>query len=446
MKDFYMNSLLNNDSNSAGIYRAILLKNSKDEIVAFVPGIDHSRDKSGNFDPNAFTTTEFKDTLPVVQWCAFNKQSCVIPDGDVSWVMFENGDTKRPVVVTNYLISGGIGVMLPVNDDNLGGEYNIAEWLALQKDGVDAVDQDDNGIECVDLVKKYLKEVFGITNVESLGDGKDVSKSVGTKYNDKFDYIEVTNNKVTLMAGDIVSGYIPNGRSEGHVMIVKSVSGDTISIIEYYSSSGEYKELSGVLHEKNLTLAGVNLGSYVLTGIARPKTAGGTDKKQYDTTVANKGTKAEKIAFLWDGLGLPTSPVVSSQYTKSVTFKCNTPVGASTHRITVHKKLAGDVEKIFEEIFNIGFLISSDTCGYNWRLVRGSSTARSHHSYGTAIDVNPANNPMTTNQSVINNWYASNNQYKVTPKVVEIFAKYGWSWGGNWNNLKDFMHFTYLGG
>jgi hypothetical protein len=26
--------------------------------------------------------------------------------------------------------------------------------------------------------------------------------------------------------------------------------------------------------------------------------------------------------------------------------------------------------------------------------------------------------------------------------VVQVFAEVGWSWGGNWQKSKDFMHFS----
>jgi hypothetical protein len=29
--------------------------------------------------------------------------------------------------------------------------------------------------------------------------------------------------------------------------------------------------------------------------------------------------------------------------------------------------------------------------------------------------------------------------------VVDAFADIGWSWGGNWNTLKDWMHFSRSG-
>jgi len=27
-------------------------------------------------------------------------------------------------------------------------------------------------------------------------------------------------------------------------------------------------------------------------------------------------------------------------------------------------------------------------------------------------------------------------------KAVKIFKKYGWKWGGDWNSVKDYQHFS----
>lgn len=66
---------------------------------------------------------------------------------------------------------------------------------------------------------------------------------------------------------------------------------------------------------------------------------------------------------------------------------------------------------------------------YNFRLKRGGSTL-SMHSWGIAIDFDPANNAMGD----------------VTPKipmwVVSIFESHGWLWGGRWSGHRcDGMHF-----
>jgi len=70
---------------------------------------------------------------------------------------------------------------------------------------------------------------------------------------------------------------------------------------------------------------------------------------------------------------------------------------------------------------------------YANRNIAGTNT-KSLHSYGLAIDINPANNPVSWNGHVVTN----------LPKGVgQLAAKYGLVWGGNWNGSKrDTMHFS----
>lgn len=124
----------------------------------------------------------------------------------------------------------------------------------------------------------------------------------------------------------------------------------------------------------------------------------------------------------------------------------------SKKTITVNAALAEDVVSIFTEIFNdpSQFPIK-DVGGYSWRKTAGGSV--SQHSYGTCIDINynenyyvsPDGTPITGSH-----WKPGEDPYSIAEDsaVVEIFAKYGWKWGGNaWSDAyaKDYMHFTYLG-
>lgn len=122
MNNFFNNKgnlgLLNSDSGTPGIYRAKLIKDDvNNEIRAFIPGIH-------NFNFNVDSTSnkiddsvldEYKTSLPIVQWCAYNKQSCQLENiKGHAWVMFENGDSKRPVVLA-YDFIGGSGSNTAVN-------------------------------------------------------------------------------------------------------------------------------------------------------------------------------------------------------------------------------------------------------------------------------------------------------------------------------------------
>ena len=113
----------------------------------------------------------------------------------------------------------------------------------------------------------------------------------------------------------------------------------------------------------------------------------------------------------------------------------------------VHKKIAGTVVKIFNEIYRGKEKFPMHTVwGYNWRGAGSSS----EHCLGTAIDINSRENYMIRNngQVVAGNFYRPRkNAYSIPPNgdVVRAFKKYGFRWGGEWVSSKDYMHFSYFG-
>ena len=83
----------------------------------------------------------------------------------------------------------------------------------------------------------------------------------------------------------------------------------------------------------------------------------------------------------------------------------------------------------------------------------GSGTGHwSQHAYGTAVDLNPVENPYvgcgrTRDRSAVT--YLNRSRLRpgmVTPAVVQAFRSIGWGWGGAWTgNTKDYMHFSASG-
>lgn len=116
--------------------------------------------------------------------------------------------------------------------------------------------------------------------------------------------------------------------------------------------------------------------------------------------------------------------------------------------IQVNKKISGEVKQIFDEIYSlpeqfpikdVGGFRDKDYC--------------INHPAGAAIDINPDENYFiqlgkdgTVKQQVGKYYNPGNDPYSITPEVVKVFQKYGWDWGGNFPNSKDYMHFSYLGG
>ncbi|MDB5255296.1 MAG: hypothetical protein JWL92_672, partial [Candidatus Nomurabacteria bacterium] len=83
-------------------------------------------------------------------------------------------------------------------------------------------------------------------------------------------------------------------------------------------------------------------------------------------------------------------------------------------------------------------MASDNTSAFNCRTVSGTTTF-SEHSYGTAIDINPKENPFGT--------AALDTKAKgsITAAAVNIMKTYGFKWGGEWTGKKDYQHFSVSG-
>ena len=107
--------------------------------------------------------------------------------------------------------------------------------------------------------------------------------------------------------------------------------------------------------------------------------------------------------------------------------------GKATLKLTVHKKLATNYKKIFKALYSAKFPIKkSNTACYSWRYIDDTNIISSH-AYGAAIDVNWYDNLVNNNK--VTKW-------TVNSKVLSIFAKYGFGWGGK-GSTRDKAHFSY---
>ncbi len=96
---------------------------------------------------------------------------------------------------------------------------------------------------------------------------------------------------------------------------------------------------------------------------------------------------------------------------------------------------------------------ANNTSAFNYRTIAGSSKL-SNHSYGMAIDLNPKYNPYVktaSDGSVICQPESGRDyidrtkefDYKIDENdlAYRLFTEAGFSWGGNWNSVKDYQHF-----
>ena len=143
--------------------------------------------------------------------------------------------------------------------------------------------------------------------------------------------------------------------------------------------------------------------------------------------------------------------------------------------LIVHKDVALDVVYIFEELFNKNYAINKmelisnyngndwesieadNTSAFNCRSVTGKKKKWSQHAYGKAIDINPIENPYVSKTGYIAHKASLKYKkrrhkdiYNLEDRAVlleddiatKIFKDYGWSWGGDWNTIKDYQHFV----
>ena len=90
----------------------------------------------------------------------------------------------------------------------------------------------------------------------------------------------------------------------------------------------------------------------------------------------------------------------------------------------------------------------NNTSAFNYRIVEDSDKI-SWHALGLAIDINPVYNPYILGQNIYPKegieYIDRDKEFigKITNKdlAYKVFTKYGWKWGGNFINSKDYQHF-----
>ncbi len=121
---------------------------------------------------------------------------------------------------------------------------------------------------------------------------------------------------------------------------------------------------------------------------------------------------------------------------------------------------------IFAELYRLQFPIASmqtveafgadddasmaadNTSAFNCRSITGGG-GWSLHSYGTAIDVNPRENPYVSGQTVLppegrdhlDRDDPAPGMIRAGDPVLGAFTAHGFTWGGSWTDPVDYQHF-----
>lgn len=104
-----------------------------------------------------------------------------------------------------------------------------------------------------------------------------------------------------------------------------------------------------------------------------------------------------------------------------------------------HKRIATNLQAAFNEIAatNIGYSITSIGI-QKWRANVNNTSALSFHSWGVALDINPATNQNCLSQTA----KGESCKRDIPQQIVDIFGKHNFGWGGNWKKSTDYMHFS----
>lgn len=120
-----------------------------------------------------------------------------------------------------------------------------------------------SGTQCVELPKHYIDTVFGCNcHYLGLGNGNTLYLGIASQYPEKFTAIKYYEG-FKPQVGDIISLY-GSQKEYGHAAIVKSVSGNTYTIVEQWKNCGKVRE-------RELTITGSSSSSNGIIGVARPK-------------------------------------------------------------------------------------------------------------------------------------------------------------------------------
>jgi hypothetical protein len=131
------------------------------------------------------------------------------------------------------------------------------------------------------------------------------------------------------------------------------------------------------------------------------------------------------------------------------------------------ERIVGVMEKLYDARFPIehmelvdayggdddASMAANNTSAFNCREVSRRPGVWSQHAFGTAIDINPAQNPYILRDGTVLPPGAVTDRDPVVPGliapdgvVVEAFGEIGWGWGGDWTGgVIDYQHFSASG-
>ena len=141
-----------------------------------------------------------------------------------------------------------------------------------------------------------------------------------------------------------------------------------------------------------------------------------------------------------------------------------------TGELICNKAIAQDLVEIFYDLYQSEYpieqshlvdeysaddelsMMDNNSSCFNYRVIAGT-TRLSKHSLGMAVDINPFYNPYVTYPDGTTHVAPSGAEtyadreapfaFKIThdDPAYKAFTEHGFTWGGDWNSVKDYQHF-----
>jgi len=165
----------------------------------------------------------------------------------------------------------------------------------------------------------------------------------------------------------------------------------------------------------------------------------------------------------------PNIPLSQLRYIKVLHYNYNGEIQVG--ELIVNAEIAEDCKNIFKELFQYKYQINSirliddywtenaesadnnsmsanNSSAFCYRVKTGGSSL-SNHALGYAVDINPVQNPYVSGTMVlpsegeayVNRDNGHTHMIDHDDICYNIFIKYGFTWGGDWNKPKDYQHF-----
>lgn len=142
------------------------------------------------------------------------------------------------------------------------------------------------------------------------------------------------------------------------------------------------------------------------------------------------------LAGIMDVFGDPADPEFEAR--NIVSFDLPYPLvydGKRIFRSRCHRLAVDNFIQVFMDLDHAGLASEVSNYGgiYAQRSIRGRATRPSTHSWGIAIDVEPAKYPLRS-------------LARLPQPVIEVFKRAGFTYGGDFKGRKDPMHFQLCSG